>query len=103
MAGRNGFKPGLVVIPAIVWIAKAHLWLFRHEITVALVLCILSLPVSPRRSWPHPSVTTRHGVATIRLVTGRYTVFSTYCGTQPHHVSLAAGHVTHVQIVCPIP
>jgi hypothetical protein len=28
MAGRNGFKPGLVVIPAIVWIANANLWLF---------------------------------------------------------------------------
>ncbi len=43
------------------------------------------------------------GVVTMRLAPGRYTVFSTYCGTGPHHVVLTADRSARVQIDCPIP
>lgn len=43
------------------------------------------------------------GIATMRLAVGRYTVFSTYCGTGPHHLMLTEHRTTRVQIDCPIP
>lgn len=37
------------------------------------------------------------------IAEGRYTVFSTDCGTGPRHVVLTASRATRVQIDCPIP
>jgi hypothetical protein len=51
----------------------------------------------------HVARTDGTGVATMQLASGAYTVFSTYCGTGPHHVVLAAGQVSRVQIECPVP
>jgi hypothetical protein len=47
--------------------------------------------------------TDANGVAMLSLAPGRYTVFSTYCGTGPHRVVLSANRTTRVQIDCPIP
>ena len=47
--------------------------------------------------------TNANGVATISLTPGRYTVFSTYRGTGPHHVVLTAEQAARVQIGCPLP
>lgn len=47
--------------------------------------------------------TDANGVATLSLAPGRYTVFSTYCGTGPHRAVLSANRTTRLQIDCPIP
>jgi hypothetical protein len=47
--------------------------------------------------------TNADGVATLRLASGRYTVYSTYCGTSPHHVVLTIHAVSHVRIDCAVP
>jgi hypothetical protein len=47
--------------------------------------------------------TNADGVTTLRLKPGRYTVFSTYCGTDPRHVVLSAAHTVRVQIDCAVP
>lgn len=47
--------------------------------------------------------TNADGVATLTLTPGKYTVFSTYCGTGPRHVVLATGQIVRVQIDCPAP
>jgi hypothetical protein len=47
--------------------------------------------------------TNADGLATLSLAPGRYTVFSTYCGTGPHHVVLTAEQALRVQIDCPVP
>jgi hypothetical protein len=49
------------------------------------------------------ATTDASGRATLRLMPGRYTVFSTYCGTGRQTISLSAGEPAQLQINCPIP
>jgi hypothetical protein len=43
------------------------------------------------------------GVARLRVDSGRYTVYSTYCGVGRQHAVVVDGRVTRVQISCPVP
>jgi hypothetical protein len=49
------------------------------------------------------ALTDATGVATMRLATGRYKVFSTYCGNGPQTAVLTADQSSKVHIVCPVP
>jgi hypothetical protein len=46
--------------------------------------------------------TNSNGRATMRLMPGQYTVFSTYCGTGVQTVSLTANRSEQMHIICPI-
>lgn len=49
------------------------------------------------------AVTASNGDAVLHLASGRYTVFSTFCGPQNETVSLRPGQVKRIQISCPVP
>ena len=49
------------------------------------------------------STTGADGIARFTLQPGRYTVTSTECGREPQHVTVQAGHTSHVQIQCDVP
>jgi hypothetical protein len=55
------------------------------------------------RGGTHLARTDATGTATMPLAPGKYSVFSTYCGTGPQHIELTAHRSAHVQIDCPTP
>jgi hypothetical protein len=55
------------------------------------------------RGGMHLARTDATGTATMQLAPGKYSVFTTYCGTGPQHIELTAHRRAHVEIDCPIP